>query len=545
MYRIYVSLIVIFLLSSCASDGYEKSYDKNQSKSQATNHTIDVSQAFAEFSTNKKSNSDRNTKQEMADFYNQRNYCSFWFGTEKPTVQLLALDNKLRELANAGDANFSNYGSRIHTIINSVYKTDKIDTTSLAEADLKTTQLYAQFANSLLQGQLTSYSNGKAYWFVENEGRDVLSDLKNINSGHQFDSLLNNYRPNIAGYTALLKKFREIDADNDTTYYNFSCDFLEWDSLASDSLTPKLATRLSQWGFKTTENKSATLVSKTLAEFQSLRGLPDTGELDCETVKKLNMNTEAVLEKIALNLERLKSLPKRSGTEYILVNIPEYKLRIFNDGKLAFQSRVIVGKEYNPTPVFVDTLSYLVFSPTWTVPQSIVQEEMIPNLRKDSRHYIKKNFKAYADGKEINQKNIDWNDKDISSRYFVFVQQPGPSNALGLVKFIMPNDLSIYLHDTPSDYLFDQTERSLSHGCVRLEKPKELAEYLLKDSEKWNESKIADAMRADSPIQVNLEKKIPVEIVYLTTWVNADGALAILPDVYGHDAEQLKLLSKN
>lgn len=546
MYKIYFNLILIVFLSSCDSEGYDKSYSKKQPELQDVNHTVDVSEALASIPKLEKSGSDNGTIQKLDSFYYHRNYCSYWFGTEKPTKQLSALNTKLRELTISGESSFTSYDDAINATVKSVYETGKLDTTALAEADLKITQLFVDIANSLLVGQLTSYSNGKAHWFVEDMSRDVLSDLRNVNNERALDSLLNNYRPNIAGYKALLEKFREIEAGNDTLYFKFSCDFLEWDSLASDSLTPKLAERLNQWGLITTEITELTRshTSEALTKFQILRGLPGTGELDCETVRQLNMNKDAVLEKIALNLERLKTLPPTRGMEYILVNIPEYRLRIFKEDKLKFESRVIVGKEFNPTPVFVDTMTYLVFSPTWTVPQSIVHKEMIPNLQKDSEYYIKKNFKAYEDGEEINQKKMDWNDKDISSRFFVFVQQPGPSNSLGLVKFIMPNDMSIYLHDTPSDYLFDRTERGLSHGCIRLEKPKELAKYLLRDNEEWNDLKIEEAMSADEPKQVNLDKKIPTEIVYLTTWINADGDLAMFPDVYGHDAEQLKMLSE-
>lgn len=545
MHKIFLFTLLLFAFCSCSVDSSQKIVEEENTASTDFNHTLDVSKALSEFSASKNGGSAENLKMQLGEFYSQRNHCSMWFGTERPTSQLLSLKNTAYELINEGNAVYSSYADSIDYLIDIVYGSGQVDSTVLARADLNISAQFSHFANNLLEGQLESYSNGEAHWYVDQNNRDVLNDLARIQNGGQLDSLLNFYRPSSAEYVALLATFQKIQSKKDTSTFLFSCDFLDWDSLARDTMDLKLAERLNQWGFKnkTSIGTSRPEVAKSLARFQTLRGLENSGKLDCETVEQLNMSDEEVLEKIALNLERLKTLPRRNGKEYIMVNVPEYKLRVFRNGERTLEMAVIVGKEYNPTPIFVDTLSYLVFSPTWTVPQSIVQQEMIPNLRNDPAHYIKKNFKAYEGDNEIDQRKTDWSDKDISSRYFIFVQQPGGSNSLGLVKFIMPNDMSIYLHDTPADYLFNRTERSLSHGCVRLEKPQKLAEYLLADRKEWNSSKISEAMHSDSPTQVNLDKKIPVEIIYLTTWVNADGELAILPDVYGHDAEQKKLLS--
>lgn len=529
---------------SCSVENYDNSRAGEHIDSPSANYTLDVLPMLTQTATPNAPNDDNSAN--LKEFYAQRNYCTYWFGSEKPTNQLITLQKTVEEFASEGSAIYSGLSDSITNLVTDIYEVGKADSTAIARADLKVSQQFARFSKNLLEGQLETYSNGKAQWYVEQGERNVLKDLASIQNAMQLDSLLHFYRPRIVEYTNLLKAFQTIESSTDTLTFHFSCDHLDWDSLAKDSMNERLASRLGQWGLTFEENLNSVEeeeMSKALAQFQVLRGLEDTGQLDCQTAELLNMSREEVLDKIALNLERLKTLPRRVGKEYIMVNIPEYKLRIFRDGKPSFETRVIVGKEYNPTPIFIDTLSYLVFSPTWTVPQSIIQNEMIPNLQKDSRHYLKKNFIAYEGGEEINQAKMDWNNEDIASRYFIFVQQPGPSNALGLVKFIMPNDLSIYLHDTPSDYLFDRTERTLSHGCVRLEKPKELAEYILKDSEDWDQEKIGEAMRSDEPIKVFPKRKLPVEIVYLTARVNEAGHLAIFPDVYGHDKEQAKLLS--
>jgi murein L,D-transpeptidase YcbB/YkuD len=504
--------------------------------SEKINHTVDLLGLLTEQSTNSTNTDSLNN--EIARFYKNRNFCSFWLGSEKPLENFNILIRATEELSENGHLPFFEAKQNLLSKQAKAYDEEEI-----ASGEVELMARYVSLARNLLEGQLKTYSSGEALYYVEQDSRNVLKDLSNLTNGRELDSLLNSYRPQIREYHALLGKFQDMRSERDSLVFRFSCDNLDWDSLARDSMTVHLRENLTRWGVSSNDDPNS--VKESLATFQELRGLTRSGKLDCPTVKQLNMSRDLVMEKIALNLERLRALPRRIGREYAIVNIPEYKLRIVNDGDVSFESRVIVGKEYQPTPIFADTMSYLVFSPTWTVPQSIIHEEMIPNLRKDPSYYEKRNFKVYEGGKEINQSAYNWKSADIDSKYFRFVQQPGPSNALGLVKFIMPNDLSIYLHDTPSDYLFDQAERSLSHGCVRLEKPKELAEYLLADNEEWQANDISEAMKRDEPLKVYLKDKLPVEIVYLTTWVNENDQLAIYPDIYGHDAQQKKQLEED
>ena len=206
--------------------------------------------------------------------------------------------------------------------------------------------------------------------------------------------------------------------------------------------------------------------------------------------------------------------------------------------------RVVLGSEYTPTPVFHDTLKYIVFSPTWTVPKSIFVKEFLPKLQEDPFHFSTERFRFFKNGKEIDPGLEQWTDEGLDARGYTVVENPGDANSLGKVKFIMPNDFSIYLHDTPAERLFRREERALSHGCIRLEKPEELAAYLLRDQKKWNESRIREAMESGEPLQVDLQKPYPVYIVYRTVWVDDDDQINFREDIYGHDKRHLARLNK-
>jgi murein L,D-transpeptidase YcbB/YkuD len=278
-------------------------------------------------------------------------------------------------------------------------------------------------------------------------------------------------------------------------------------------------------------------------EFQTLHGLKADGALDAQTIRYLNMPVREKIELIALNLERLRWHPHtRADEDEIVVNVPEFMLRIYDNQKTKMEMRVVTGTEFNATPVFYDTLKYVVFSPTWSVPKSIFEEEFLPKLRENAGHFGTERFKFYKDGAEIDPLLEDWNADSIDAKLYKVIENPGPANSLGSVKFIMPNDFSIYLHDTPADKLFELEERALSHGCIRLERPVDFAQYLLKDQPEWNKEKITAAMEKGEPVQVDLKKPYQVYIVYRTAWVDDKNRLNFREDIYGHDERQLARL---
>lgn len=235
----------------------------------------------------------------------------------------------------------------------------------------------------------------------------------------------------------------------------------------------------------------------------------------------------------AMNGWRL--LPDDLGARHIIVNIPQFHLFVRDGGKTAVDTRVVVGKEGDETPVFSADMTSVILSPYWNIPESIAEDETIPSIIKDPKYLAKNNLEVLrrSGGKaeRVDPESVDWS-RPEETEALSLRQKPGPGNALGHVKFMMPNKHSVYLHDTPAHALFDRSGRAFSHGCVRLEEPLELAKYVLGEDPAWTEATIREAMHAGVEREVKLTRPIPVHIVYFTVWVDDAGRPQFFEDVY-------------
>jgi murein L,D-transpeptidase YcbB/YkuD len=277
--------------------------------------------------------------------------------------------------------------------------------------------------------------------------------------------------------------------------------------------------------------------------FQNLHGLKATGIADAPTVAALNVPIGDRIVQIKLNLERWRWMPDDFGPRHLLVNIPSYHVVARENGKTVLEMRVIVGKRDNhKTPIFSSQMSTVVFSPYWNIPASIVKSETMPAIARDSEYLSRSDIEILRVSKtgaaSVDPSSVNWNDPQ-EVRQLAFRQRPGPRNALGNVKFLFPNEFEVYLHDTPNDNFFERTMRALSHGCVRLEEPELLANYILRGYPEWDGQRIADAMHAGVEKHVKLNEAIPVHMVYFTSWIDDAGGLHFHPDVYGYDAKQV------
>jgi murein L,D-transpeptidase YcbB/YkuD len=270
-----------------------------------------------------------------------------------------------------------------------------------------------------------------------------------------------------------------------------------------------------------------TTMLRSVKIFQRRHGLAMDGAIGNQMIAELNVPLKKRVQQILVNLERIRWMPPQQEKNYILVNIPEFKLHVIDSGKQVFDMRVIVGSAANNTVIFSGNLKYIVFSPYWNVPESIVRKEILPALQRD-RNYISKH----------NMEITGYNGSLPIVR-----QKPGPTNSLGLVKFLFPNSYSIYLHDTPNRNLFQQSGRGLSHGCIRIAEPKKFAQYLLRDDTlTWTSTKIDSSMHLAKEKWVTLKQTIPVYLVYFTAWVDNAGLLNFRKDIYGHDAKMTNKL---
>jgi murein L,D-transpeptidase YcbB/YkuD len=350
--------------------------------------------------------------------------------------------------------------------------------------------------------------------------------------------------PEYRGLRAALQRYRDVAGSGG------------WQPLARES-TPKksdkraqqtaptstsLPSNLEQTGdlenSNTAQPIAAADVKAALKKFQARHGLEITGALNPKTIAAMNIPVDKRIDQIEINLDRMRWIGDRLEPLHLRVNIPGFEVSVHDGEQMPLKMRVIVGSKENPTPVLDGQMEYLVFSPYWNIPLSIATKEIVPKIRKDPNFLRKEEMEVIRVSgnsvQTVDPSKIDWDKVEEGSGYQLR-QRPGSSNALGLVKFIFPNRYNVYLHDTPADNLFDRLTRTLSHGCVRVERPTDLATYVLRDQPEWTPQRIEEAMHSGKEKKVSLKKPLPVHLVYWTAWAEPNGTVQFRDDVYGYD----------
>ncbi|MGZ8416183.1 MAG: L,D-transpeptidase family protein [Methyloceanibacter sp.] len=299
-------------------------------------------------------------------------------------------------------------------------------------------------------------------------------------------------------------------------------------------------------------------VQDAVRKFQLAHGSMPDGMVGAGTRRLLKsggqqprqVGSAARIRSVLINMERWRWLPHDLGSYYVSVNIPEFMLRVMSDGKPSFTTRVVVGKVDKQTPIFSRDMQTIVFGPFWNVPTSIKVEEIRPYLRQEASWFggggwntavfERHNLRIRYAGRELDPGAIDWSRVDI--RTLELFQPPGPSNVLGRVKFVFPNKHDVYMHDTPQKFLFANTVRAESHGCMRVQNPDQLAAVLLQQDQNWSQARTMSAIENGYDQQVGLRQKIPVYVTYFTLKINDDGSISTYGDLYGHDARMAAAL---
>lgn len=289
-------------------------------------------------------------------------------------------------------------------------------------------------------------------------------------------------------------------------------------------------------------------LKNAIVQFQKRHGLEPDGIVGQETMAEINVPIEERIRQIELNLKRWRMIPFNAEDRYIVINIAAFELKVIEGGRPIMKMKVIVGRDYRQTPVFSSEITSITINPYWRVPYSIAVKDILPELRKDPGYLDKKHIKVInSNGKEafeVSANSINW--KNISEIDFNYRlrQEPGPLNALGRLKFNIPNQYGIYLHDTPAQALFKKARRGFSSGCIRLERPVDIAVYLLSNDSDWSREKILEAIKSKKTKTIIFKRPIPVHIVYMTAWVSEDGLLNFRQDIYGRDAAPDKTLQQ-
>lgn len=286
-------------------------------------------------------------------------------------------------------------------------------------------------------------------------------------------------------------------------------------------------------------------LSDAVKHYQHRHGFTEDGKLTPQTIKSLNVPMDLRVAQLQDSLERWRWLPEPYLHARLMVNLPEFVLRGYDpDHKLDFTMRVVVGKVMgqHETPVFTHMMKYLVFRPYWSVPVDIARKELVPHIESNHGYLTSKNFEV-TNNKGVIQ--TDYTAHQVAQGAVMVREKPGPKNSLGLVKFIFPNQYDIYLHSTPAVSLFEQTRRDFSHGCIRVQKPADLAAWILQGQGDWDLDKVNEAMNSGPDNKtVSLKTPLPIVIFYLTAIVEDGGEVHFFDDIYGYDSEMQKVFSK-
>ena len=399
----------------------------------------------------------------------------------------------------------------------------------LADADVLMTSTFAELGEDMLTGQISPKSMSQS-WFISTREEGIDSALARTLRESPVDQSIRLIRPQDRSYDSLrieLIRYRELAAKGDwpTVPKGPALKPRQTDSRARlTALIGRLRAEgylpddYAQAGTDSASTKMTydSTLAGAVARFQSHHDIGVDSMLGPETVDALNKPVSYRLGQIAANLERFRWLPRSLGERYILVNVPAFELTAYDSGKAALQMKVIVGQDYQgkSTPVFSDSMEFVVFRPYWIVTDSIASKEIYPKAEADPDYLERNNYEIVS----------------IEHRKRVR-QKPGDKNSLGLVKFMFPNDFNIYLHDTPQGELFNKDVRAFSHGCIRLQHPDSLAQFVLG----WPMDSVHREMQQGrDDHRVNLKRKIPVYIVYFTTYLR-DGELYFGNDLYGRD----------
>jgi len=454
-------------------------------------------------------------EKDLVVIYRTYNYEQIWFDKKGIVEYGISLYSKVKDIDDEGISTPFPY----QKMIDEIFTNKRKQTLSDTDVELLLTSLYLFYVEKVYTG-IDHKSTTMMGWLLPRKKVSYTGLLDSFISENELpdqDSLI--LFSQYYKLREVLKRYRDIeasggwsaiDSDPDVKYYKPNDS-----ALAIQQIRDRLFSTADIAANNGSNIYDAELVA-AVKKYQARNGFKPDSLISAEHIKSMNVPVNERIKIIVVNMERCRWISPQVFTakEFLFVNIPAYEMKMFRDGNIVFDSPVVVGDSSTETVIFGGKMSYIVFSPYWNLPKSIIEKEVIPGIEKN-KNYLEKH-------------NMEWNNGQVR-------QKPGKNNSLGLVKFMFPNSNDIYFHDTPSKSAFNKENRAISHGCVRVQKARELAITILEDDKNWTPAKIDAAMNAGKESIGTLKNKIPVHIGYFTSWVDEQGEINFYNDIYERD----------
>jgi L,D-transpeptidase YcbB len=459
-------------------------------------------------------------RKDIMDFYRTRNYAYAWYDGSGLIEQSSDVYNRI--------SNLSKEGLSIQVPYLVAYKQTLEESNANArvapnpEIEFLQTGMYFFYASRVWTGIAESQSR-KMEWMVPrkklNYEQFLDSMLKSIRKGEKINEPVYRQYGLLREY---LHRLQEIEQSGQ--WLTVEADFKKYAFGDSGKAVLQIRNKLQQTRDLSNNNGSSIFDTSLVAavkSYQQRYGLKEDGIVGPAMIRELNAPLSKRMQQIIVNMERCRWVDADPRGNYLVVNIPQFKLMVYENDQVVWDCNVVVGEEVHKTVIFQGDMKTIVFSPYWNIPPGILRKETLPAIKRNPNY--------------LARHNMEWNGGNVR-------QKPGPNNSLGLVKFLFPNSFNIYLHDSPAKSLFNEPRRTFSHGCVRVSEARKLAIYLLRVEPAWTEQKIDQAMKGGREIFVNLKESVPVSIVYFTAWVDRAGRINFRDDVYKRDARLMEAI---
>ncbi|MCU7549285.1 L,D-transpeptidase family protein [Chitinophagaceae bacterium LB-8] len=461
---------------------------------------------------------------DITNFYNIRNFQYAWFHEDGLTEQADVFWNLYVDMISNVDSSI--YNRSLYYKMDQLLNEDTLyplDPEQQALLELRLTQVFFRYVQVAYKGKLHPE---QMKWYIPRRKLDavVLLDSLFVKKNN-----IKEWKPLNPSFHRLYDAlFQYYSIEKNGGWPTIQTSSYKWKKGDKHKVIGQIKRRLRTSGDFPSADSSFLYTDSLEDAVKRIKvsyGMKDNGIIDAAFIKELNVSVGERLKQMLVNLERMRWMPEQPQN-YIVANIPEYKLHVYEGGRKVISMNIVVGKAANKTVIFSDQLKYVVFNPYWNVPRSIVRKEMMPAIQRNANYLSRNNMEitGYKDGLPVVR------------------QKPGPGNALGNVKFIFPNQYNIYFHDTPAKTLFSRQKRAFSHGCIRLQKPMLLANYLLQSYSQWTPEQLKAIMNNKTERWLTLDQPVPVFITYFTCWVTPTGVINFREDIYGHDSKMAQHL---